>query len=131
MSFKEAMALAELPVVSFKCYNKSVNFILDTGANNSVIHDKVAKELKLEPTGEKMKLTGMNSSINEVDVTNIELSYNDKKYKDKMQIVDLGVVIKQIKKTTGVTVHGIIGNGFFVNNKYILDFDAMIAYSKK
>lgn len=131
MSFKEAMALAELPIVTFKCNDKSVNFILDTGANNSVIHESVAKKLKLKLTGEKAKLTGINSSIDEVNIADIELFYNNKKYKDKVQIVDLGIVLKQIKKTTGVTAHGIIGSKFFVNNKYVLDFKDMVAYSRK
>ena len=36
-----------------------------------------------------------------------------------------------IKKDTGVTVHGIIGSLFFNEFKYVLDFDELIAYSKK
>lgn len=131
MSFKEAMALAELPIVTFKCKGKSVNFILDTGANNSVIHKDIAKKLQLVPTGEKTKITGMTSSVDDIEVAEIELFHNNKKYKDTVQMMDLGVVLKQIKKTTGVTAHGIIGSGFFANNKYVLDFKDMIAYSKK
>lgn len=131
MSFKEAMALAELPVVTFTCKGKPVNFILDTGANNSVIHESIAKKLKLEPNGKKAKITGMNSSLDNVDIADIELVHNNRKYKDNVQIVDLGAVLKQIKRTTGVTAHGIIGSGFFANNKYVLDFKDMIAYSRK
>ena len=40
-------------------------------------------------------------------------------------------IVSAIKNATGVTIHGVIGNKFMQKYKYILDFDKMIAYSKK
>ena len=35
-----------------------------------------------------------------------------------------------IKKETGVTIHGILGSDFFTRYKYVLDFDKLIFYKK-
>ena len=36
ISFKEALSLTELPVVTFIGKGKKLNFLIDTGANNSI-----------------------------------------------------------------------------------------------
>ena len=38
MSFKESMDLVELPIITFYNNGKKLNFLLDTGANNSIIN---------------------------------------------------------------------------------------------
>ena len=40
MSFKEAMDLVELPVVTFYNGDKKLNFLLDTGSNMCVINSR-------------------------------------------------------------------------------------------
>ena len=45
-------------------------------------------------------------------------------------ISDLDKPFNNIKKESGVTIHGILGNNFFKKYKYVLDFDKLIAYSK-
>ena len=41
MSFKEAMDLVELPVVTFYNGDKKLNFLLDTGSNISQINSSI------------------------------------------------------------------------------------------
>ena len=130
ISFKEAMALAELPVITFTHKGKNLNLILDTGANLSVIDKTIAKKIKLQPTGEKTSLTGMTETSEEIDLAKIVLTYNNKEYNDTVQIQDLSHIFNRIKKTTGVTVHGILGNSFMCNYQYTIDFKEMVAYSK-
>jgi hypothetical protein len=48
ISFKEALDLTELPVITFIGKEKKLNFLIDTGANNSILNESVAKKMKLE-----------------------------------------------------------------------------------
>ena len=41
ISFKEAMDLVELPIITFYNCNTKLNFLLDTGSNNSHINKKM------------------------------------------------------------------------------------------
>ena len=43
MSFRESMDLTDLPVVTFYQGNKKVNFLLDTGSNDSIINEEAVK----------------------------------------------------------------------------------------
>jgi len=61
----------------------------------------------------------------------ITLSYKDVNYEYEYQICDMSGAFGNIKKETGVDVHGIIGSGFFRKFRYVLDFKDLIAYSRK
>lgn len=132
ISFKTAMELAELPVVTFCHGNKKLHFLLDTGSNNSIISSNCIKGIQYTKTNVNMQLCGNeghNQTITEVIHFNIK--HNNYIYDDDFQVVDMSAPFKAIKKETGVTVHGILGNAFFSKYKYILDFKDMVAYSKK
>ena len=52
------------------------------------------------------------------------------KYTGNFQVVDMTAAFDSVKAETGVTIVGILGNDFFQNYKYVLDYNTMIAYSK-
>ena len=131
MSFREALALAELPVVTFYQGDKKLNLLLDTGANISIIDKEVASTISTKETPRVSKITGIGGSVKDVAIVDIILQYKNSTFKDGFQVTDMSSTFSAIKNTTGVTIHGIIGNRFMQKYKYILDFDKMIAYSKK
>ena len=131
MSFREALALAELPVVTFYQGDKKLNLLLDTGANISIIDKEVASTISTKETPRVSKITGIGGSVKDVAIVDIVLQYKNNTFKDGFQVTDMSSTFSAIKNTTGVTIHGIIGNRFMQKYKYILDFDKMIAYSKK
>ena len=59
------------------------------------------------------------------------VTYKSQKFIDRFYISDLDEAFGAIKAETGVQIHGILGSKFFAKYKYILDFDSLIAYSKK
>ena len=59
MSFKEALDLIELPIVTFYQDDKKLNFMLDSGSNFSIIDINAVNNLKLKHT----KLNKVNSII--------------------------------------------------------------------
>lgn len=131
ISFKTAMELLELPVITFYVGDKKLHFLLDTGSNKSIINTKVLNFIPYEDTHEKSKLFGLEGNVQETSYVNIDLLYNDKSFPTKFQSVDMSNAFRTIKKENGVTLHGILGTEFFNNYKYVIDFNELIAYSKK
>ena len=131
MSFRETLALTELPIVTFFQGEHKLNFVLDTGANISVLDKDAAMPLEVEPTDKVSEYAGIGGKKQMAPMVNISLTYKDKQYTDCFQVMDMSHIFSEIKKTTGATVHGMIGNAFMQKYKYVLDFKEMIAYARK
>ena len=130
ISFRESLDLTGLPVITFKQGKNKFNFLFDTGATNSVINSPVLSTIKhTKHEGMTCEVYGMEGTVQQADFVNIQFE-RELKYEDNFQVVDMSVAFEQVKAETGVTVHGIIGNTFFQRYKYIIDYNAMIAYSK-
>lgn len=130
MSFRESLDLADLPIVTFKQGDVKLNLILDTGANYSIIDKEVEKSITTETTEEYSKVIGIEGTLTFTEFKTIRFTYKDKEYEDKFQIMDLSATIRMYKNKKGVTIHGLLGNGFMQKYKYVLDFKKMVAYSK-
>lgn len=131
MSFKTAMDLCNLPVVTFYQGNKRFNFLLDTGSNSCIINKSVLNSIDHAMIEADNDLFGMEGKPQKVDSCRIILYFNDRGYTFDYLIQDLSSAFGLIKKESGVTLHGIIGSSFFNKFKYVLDFAELIAYSKK
>lgn len=131
MSFKEALDLTSLPIVTFENNGRKINFLLDTGASKSIINVSELSTCKYENAEGTSILTGIDGIPRETENVKLILSYNNKEYVDVFQKTDMSSSFDVIKRSTGVNIHGILGTAFFNKYKYILDFDKLIAYSKK
>lgn len=132
MSFREAMDLAELPVVTFYQDKEKFNFLLDTGSTHSHISSEVVNRLKGTPTENLENIQGVGGEVTSNTAIKATLEYKSKTYEVLLVVGEhLNAVFKSIKGSTGVQLHGIIGSNFLSDNRYILDFDEFIAYQKK
>lgn len=131
MSFKESLDLTELPIITFYNNGNKYNFLLDSGANTSVINASTLSNMTYEIANETGTLYGMDGNKNKVVYANIALEYKGNNYEDKFQIVDMSNAFNNIKAESGVTLAGILGTNFFVKYQYILDFEEMAAYFSK
>lgn len=130
MSFKESMDLTELPVVTFYTKdNKKLNFLLDTGSNTSYINEKELKHIEHEKLPYASKVIGLGEQM-ECQFIKVDFYYKDYKFECTLQSINLSDTFEQIKKESGVTIHGILGSKFFAQYKYVLDFNELIAYRK-
>lgn len=133
MSFKEALDLTELPIVTFHNGKKKVNFLLDTGSNASYFNLKDIEKLEKYELTDKVSsgiVTGSSVIEDTHGYIRIPLEYRGNVYSDDFVLYDLSDSFNEIKKDSGVSIHGILGNQFFTKYKYVLDFDEMIAYMK-
>lgn len=132
MSFKEAMDLVELPIVTFYSGDKKLNFLLDTGSNISQINSSILPSIDYKRVEEKnMEVIGIEGNKRDTEFCELTLIYKDQKYVNNFCIHDLDNAFTIIKEESGVQIHGILGSLFFQKYKYVFDFDSLIAFSKR
>ena len=131
MSFREAMDLVELPIVTFYNENTKLNFLLDTGSDLSYINKSILPSLEYEEVNESRNIISVGGNSQSLGCCDMTVTYRNQKFIDRFYISDLDDAFGTIKVETGVQIHGILGSKFFAKYKYILDFESLIAYSKK
>ena len=131
LSFKESMDLTSLPVVTFYNNNIKLNFLLDTGSDDSRINMSVLPLLKyelLDFTRNTMSILGEKALENQY--CSMTISYKQQDFCADFSIGDFDEPFSAIKTESGVQIHGILGSLFFQKYKYILDFENLTAYLK-
>lgn len=131
MSFKEAMDLVELPIVTFYNNNIKLNFLLDTGSNICHINSSILPYIEYKELDNTMNIMGMEGNIVNNKFCSMNVTYKNQQFVSDFCITDLTQAFDNVKKESGVQIHGILGSLFFQKYKYILDFGSLIAYSKK
>ena len=130
ISFRQGFDLTKLAIATFYQGEEKLNLLLDTGSNTNIINKKVLERLKYELSGDKVELQGIEGQQKSENECIIELIHKDVLYRCPFTISDLSKPFSNIKKESGVTLHGIIGTEFFNKYKYVLDFEKLVAYSK-
>lgn len=128
ISFKESLDLAELPVVTFYNGVKKINLLLDTGSNISYINSPVLKDLIYYESEGVQSSMGIDGNIINNQVCQIPIDYKDQKFVEEFTIRDMSLAFDEVKKESGVQIHGILGSRFFEKYRYVIDFKDLIAY---
>ena len=89
ISFKEALDLTSLPIVTFENNGRKINFLLDTGASKSIINVSELSTCKYENAEGTSILTGIDGIPRETENVKLILSYNNKEYVDVFQKTDM------------------------------------------
>lgn len=131
ISFKAGLDLTSIPVVTLYQGDKKFNFLLDTGSNSCIINKSDLPKIEHKVMeGEAESIVGMEGTPVMANRCMITLYFGNRGYEYSYLINDMSQAFNNIKQTTGVTLHGIIGSSFFNKFKYVLDFDKLVAYSK-
>lgn len=130
ISFREAMDLVELPIITFYNKDTKLNFLLDTGSDLSYINKSILPSLEYTEISESRNIISVGGNSQSLGCCNMTVTYKSQKFIDRFYISDLDEAFGAIKAETGVQIHGILGSKFFAKYKYILDFESLIAYSK-
>ena len=131
MSFREAMDLVELPIVTFYNKDTKLNFLLDTGSDLSYINKSILPSLEYKEIDESKNIISVGGNSQSLGCCYMTVTYKSQKFIYRFYVIDLDGPFGAIKAETGVQIHGILGSKFFAKYKYILDFESLIAYSKK
>lgn len=131
ISFREAMDLVELPIITFYNKDTKLNFLLDTGSDLSYINKSILPSLEYVEINESRNIISVGGNSQSLGCCNMTVTYKSQKFIDRFYISDLDEAFRAIKAETGVQIHGILGSKFFVKYKYVLDFKDLIAYIRK
>ena len=130
ISFKEAMDLVELPVVTFYNGGTKLNFLLDTGSNVSYINSSIIPFLVHEKIDKEMNTIGMEGNKVSNKFCKMSVTYKNQVFEEEFSIANLDEAFGVVKQESGVQIHGILGSKFFERYKYVLDFKELTAYIK-
>lgn len=130
MSFKEALDLVELPIVTFLNKGVKLNFLLDTGSSQSIINESMLPSLDTKKSEDSMIIVGVDGNKISSDLCTMKVSYKNQEFEHNFAIKDLDEAFGIVKQESGVQIHGILGSDFLQKYKYILDFKELIAYPK-
>ena len=129
LSFSDTMNKLSLPIVSLSNNGRMFNFLLDTGANYSMIHEKALKELRhTNIKGCKGQIYGINGELQEVYYSRIELEHLNEKFVDEFQVLDISSVVDNLKSSDDIEIVGILGSSFLKRYEFIVDFKELAAY---
>lgn len=133
MSFKEALDLTNIPIVTFYEGDTKLNFLLDTGSSESHISQTAADKLKKATTKIDFSFTtALGKTSGNVYQIGAILSYNGTEYPQELIVTpSLDTAFEDIKSNSGVQLHGILGSDFFEKYSYVIDFENYIAYQRK
>jgi hypothetical protein len=120
-----------LPLIVVEINQQNLCFLLDTGSNKNLLDQKVyeyfKEEIQAVGSGEMFGLDG-----NKFVTTIIKLSFNfeNHTYTTNFNIFDSKDSFTAIEKESDIQIHGILGNEFFIENEWVIDFEKLTLYSK-
>lgn len=121
-----------LPLVVVAINQQNLCFLLDTGSNKNLIDQRVYEYFK-----EHFEVVGNNSIFgldgNKTETLIIKLSFNfeNSSYSSKFSVIHLEKSFGAIERESDIQIHGILGNEFFIENGWVIDFDKLRLYSSK
>lgn len=120
-----------LPLIVVEINQQNLCFLLDTGSNKNLLDQKVyeyfKEEIEAVGSGEIFGLDG-----NKFTTTIIKLSFNfeNHSYTTNFNVFDSKDSFAAIEKESDIQIHGILGNEFFIENEWVIDFEKLSLYSK-
>jgi len=143
VSFKNIYKGTKVPLIRLKFKGKFYYFLVDTGANTSIIdsrfYETLPAEIKNLAMEEDVQITGIGDSIDTIDGKEkvvrrqsqtqsiaLDLSFGPYKYKNTIFIIaDLRAPFSQLERVTQEPVVGLLGTDFIKKYKWIIDFESM------
>lgn len=120
-----------MPVITLYNNDRPFNFLLDTGSSESHIRSDVVEKLDGESYDYEYSYMGSAGEANTSRVIETYLHHKDMPFRATLIVnSNLNDSFKEIEKTRGVHIDGLLGSDFFKRHRYVLDFAELVAYYK-
>ncbi|MFT3752109.1 MAG: retroviral-like aspartic protease [Paludibacter sp.] len=121
-----------LPLIAVDINGNYLCFLLDTGSNKNLIDQRVYEYFKehFETVGNN-SIFGLDGYKTETPVIKLSFNFENYSYSTKFSVFELEKSFEAIEKESDIQIHGILGNEFFIENGWIIDFEKLTLYSSK
>lgn len=120
------LARANLPLIPVEIQNKSLCFLLDTGSNLNYIETAVYEYFKevAELVGE-CDHYGTEGNKTQGITARLSFLFESQTYAPIFSVADMDKAFSMVYEESGIPIHGILGNMFFIEHKWVLNFDKL------
>lgn len=121
-----------LPLIVVEINQQNLCFLLDTGSNKNLIDQRVSEFFKehLEAIGSSTIL-GLEGNKLDTPIVKLNFNFENHSYSTNFNVFDSANAFGAIEKESDIQIHGILGNEFFIENEWVLDFEKLSIYSGK
>lgn len=126
--FEDTMGSVRLPIVSFEQNGKHFNFIIDSGADASVINTSSLAELDYKELEGNRFVYGINGEQVQISYIGMRLFYQNHEFIEIFQVMD-ATGLDNIKQAHGIEVAGILGSAFLKRYGFLIDYKKLKAYT--
>jgi len=124
---------AGLPLIVVNMFDNNVCLLLDTGSNQNIIDERVyehfnGKHPEKEPSKQSLTSHGV---ITGGTTINIPFTFENQDYIEPFESLTIfEEAFEKIYEESGIQVHGILGNHFFLKHGWVLDFEQIKVYKQ-
>ena len=130
ISIEDTIGKTGLPIVSFHQNDKHFDFIIDTGAEYSVINSTSLNELIYVELDSGGVIYGIEGNKKDTSSVGVVLFIDDYEFTEVFQITDIPG-IEVINNLYNIKVVGILGSRFLARYKFIIDYKKLYIYGKE
>jgi hypothetical protein len=119
-----------LPLIVVEINQQNLCFLLDTGSNRNLIDQRVYEFFKeqVETVGSS-SILGLEGNRQDTPVIKLSFNFENHSYSTNFNVFDSTNAFGAIEKESDIQIHGIIGNEFFIENEWVIDFEKLIVSS--
>ena len=122
----------DLPLILIEFQGVNLCMLLDTGANNNFIDNRICKQFKehIEKSEDCSFVFGLEGDKVINERIKLTFKFEEEFYTTFFDTLPENNGFKNIEEDEGVQIHGVLGSMFFVEHKWIIDFAELKIYSK-
>ena len=119
-----------LPLIVVKLFDHDICLMLDTGSNRNIIDHRLYDHFK-----DRLKQSGISSEVYTLNGTSagitvdVPFCFEEHDYHEPFLCTE-GNTFDKINEESGIQIHGILGNHFFLKHGWILDFEQIKVYKQ-
>ena len=121
-----------LPLVAVEINQQNLCFLLDTGSNKNLLDQKVYEYFNesVEVLGES-SIIGLEGNVKATPTIRLRFNFENQTFTTNFNVFDSSAAFGAIERESDIQIHGILGNEFFIENEWIIDFEKQQVYSEK
>lgn len=111
LSFENSLSKIGLPIVTFCNNGNELHFLVDSGATNSMIDERILNYINFNKTEECGTIYGIDNKVIPVNYADIKLYIYNVEFEDTFRIMKLESM-DSLSREYGFRIVGILGNSF-------------------